>query len=389
MKSKVIFINGHLNTGGVEKALLDILTHLDYDKFEVDLLLTEEYGDYISQVPKDVNVILRSLEGTYGSVIKVILKSIRSRDWFSLRMRLIFLLMRYFGCARISLARKMLTKGKQYDVAIGFRSGICTQIASYAVDAKKRLSWWHHGSINVNPENYLQDVAPCDNIVAVSMACRNMLIDEMPQLENRIVMIHNMLDPDEILKKTKQFVPQYDTSKISIVSVGRLAPEKHFDNAIYAARKLKDEGIEFQWHLIGDGVERDSLEKLACELCVEDVFIFEGNQPNPYPYIAHADLFVHPSYVESFGIVVAEALTLGRACVVTKSSGVMDSLIDGENALLTEQNADDLFYKVLAAITDNELRLNLQRRASLPSKLQPGSIVNKMEDLLLDTSANR
>ena len=49
---KLLFINGHLITGGVEKSLLDILKHLDYEKFEVDLLLLEELGDYASEIPE-------------------------------------------------------------------------------------------------------------------------------------------------------------------------------------------------------------------------------------------------------------------------------------------------------------------------------------------------
>ena len=100
-KKRLLFVNGHLHTGGVEKALLDVLTHLDYSKYEVDLLLTEGLGDYASQLPPQVNVLLRSLEGTYGSLPKVLLRCLRHSDWFSLKMRLIFLLMRCFGSKAI------------------------------------------------------------------------------------------------------------------------------------------------------------------------------------------------------------------------------------------------------------------------------------------------
>ena len=62
MKKKILFINGHLNTGGVEKSLLDILTHLDYSKYEVDLLLTEELGDFAPQLPPQVQVLLQEQE---------------------------------------------------------------------------------------------------------------------------------------------------------------------------------------------------------------------------------------------------------------------------------------------------------------------------------------
>ena len=46
MKKKLLFINGHLQSGGVEKSLLDILTHLDYRRYEVDLLLLEAWAEF-------------------------------------------------------------------------------------------------------------------------------------------------------------------------------------------------------------------------------------------------------------------------------------------------------------------------------------------------------
>ena len=96
-KKKLLFINGHMDTGGTEKALLDILNNLDYEKYDVDLLLTEQLGDYVDQLPPQVNVMLRSVEGTYGPAIKVLPRCIVKRDWFSFKMRIVFLLMKLFG----------------------------------------------------------------------------------------------------------------------------------------------------------------------------------------------------------------------------------------------------------------------------------------------------
>lgn len=381
-KKKLLFINGHLNTGGVEKALLDILTHLDYEKYEVDLLLTEKLGDYASQLPGQVHVLLRSIEGTYGPLPKVILNSIRKRDWFSLKMRLIFLLMRWFGKEKIALAKKLLTGGKEYDCAIGFRRGLCTQIAANAVSAEQRITWWHHGSVNVDPATYLTEVENFQQIVAVSEGCRKMLSDAMPSLADRLVTVYNMLDVAAVREKAEAFLPYSENDMFHIVSVGGLVPEKHFDNAIYAARLLKDRGFRFRWHLVGDGVLREELQRKAAELDVTDCFCFAGNQVNPYPYLKNADLFVHPSYVESFGIVVTEALAVGLPCVVTESSGVMDFLVDGENAVLTAQSPEDLARKVELVLTDDALRGRLTQNARCPEPFLPEAIMKKIDELV-------
>ena len=56
IKKRLLFVNGHLNVGGVEKSLVDLLKAIDYDKYEVDLVLFEELGDYIDEIPKNVNI---------------------------------------------------------------------------------------------------------------------------------------------------------------------------------------------------------------------------------------------------------------------------------------------------------------------------------------------
>ena len=91
---KILFINGHLNTGGVERSLVDILKHMDYTKYAVDLLLLEDTGDYASELPPEVNVLFRDIHHTYGSFASSIRRCIVAHDWMCLRLRFLFLLRR-------------------------------------------------------------------------------------------------------------------------------------------------------------------------------------------------------------------------------------------------------------------------------------------------------
>ncbi len=387
MKKKLLFINGHLNTGGVEKALLDVLRHIDYERYEVDLLLLEELGDYAPQIPSQVRVILRSLQGTYGSLPKCLLRCVAQRDWFSLRMRLILLRTKFFGQRHIAAAEQLLLGGKTYDCVIGFRPGICTQIAAFACEAQRRITWWHHGEINVEPSGYLETALACHKVVAVSESCRQMLARAFPEAENRMTVIPNMLDVEAISQKAEQGESYTAEKMVHIVSVGRLAEEKHFENAIWAAKKLKEEGISVQWHLVGDGVLREALRQKVKDAGVGDCFTLEGNQPNPYPYLKNADLFVHPSYVESFGIVVAEAMALGLPCVVTKSLGPCEFIEDGVNGLLTEQSAQSLAEKVLEILQKRKLYEKIKANTACPERFLPENVMGKIDELLEERAA--
>lgn len=382
MKKRLLFINGHLNTGGVEKSLIDVLKHLNYEKYDVDLLLLEELGDYAPELPPQVQVKLCSLKNTYGAFGKCLLRCMRQRDWFSLRMRLIFLLMRLCGQKKIMLAKKLLTENRHYDCAIGFRSGICTQIAAFAVDADKRIAWWHHGQINVDRIAYEETIEAVDHVVAVSDACAGMLKEAFQTLSDKTVVVSNMLDIQTVQKKAEAFMPYERAGAIQIVTLCRLSPEKHVENAIFTAKRLKEKEIPFIWHMVGGGSIIDELKRYATDVGVTDRFIFEGNQVNPYPFLEHADLLVHPSYVESQGLVVLEAMALGVPCVVTKSLGPCEFIQNGVNGILTGQSPESLAEKVEQILTDRELYRKIKENTRCPEDFLPDKVMEKIEDLL-------
>ena len=325
MKKKLLFINGHLNVGGVEKSLADILAHMDYDKYDVDLLLFEDLGDYASDLPEQVHVRLADLRDTYGSLPKVLLRCARKRDWFSFKMKLLLTCSGKTDARVLKYARKLLFGSRCYDVAVGFRPGICTNIAAFAARAEKKITWWHHGEYNLDDAEERDYILACremDHVVSVSESCAAFLRQRLPEFAGKVTVIPNFLSPDTIREKADRLAPYGGDQRFHIVTVGRLAPEKHVENCVYAARTLREKGYgDFLWHIIGDGPERGRLEALAFEYGVSDLIRFEGRLTNPYPYVKHADLFVHPSYVESQGIVILEAMLLGVPCVVTRSLG--------------------------------------------------------------------
>lgn len=381
---KLLFINGHLNTGGVEKSLLDIIRHLDPTQYEIHLLLLEEGGDYLGELPEHIHVHLKSLKNTYGPLLKSLFHCILVRDFFGFQMRLIFLSMKIGGQKNISLAKKLLTQNQHYDCVIGFRPGICSQIAAFAVNADRKITWWHHGELNVNPDSYCEYATACDKIVVVSHSCARMLSSAFPALAHKMTVVPNMVDVFEISQKACAFNPYEDSSLIHIVTLCRLSPEKHVENTIFAAAELKKAGFQFQWHIVGSGSMEHELHMQAEASGVTDVLIFEGNQPNPYPYLKHAALFVHPSYVESQGLVVLEAMSLGIPCVVTKSLGPCEFIQDRKTALLTEQSAESLAQNILEILQNKVLYQQIRESTYCPPQFVPEAVAKQVQALIAE-----
>lgn len=377
---KILFINGHLNTGGVERSLVDVFKHMDYEKYAVDLLLLEDTGGYASELPPEVNVLFRDLHNTYGSFASSVRRCIAARDWMCLRLRTLFLLRNFLGSRALKSAATLLLGEHHYDCVIGFRPGICSDLAAYSVQADRKITWWHHGEFNVDCAAYGDMCSKMNAVAVVSQSCKATLQEKLPELESRLVCIPNMLDAVAIGQKAGN--SPYTGDMLHIVSVGRLAPEKHFENVFPAAKALRQAGIDFAWHVIGDGPERSKLEALIAENDLKDHVILDGSKTNPYPYMKYADLFVHPSYVESQGLTVLEAMALDVPCVVTKSLGPCEFIEDGVNGLLTEQVPEDLTAKVLEILKNHALYQRIKENTKCPGQFSPDRVMKQIEALI-------
>ena len=377
---KILFINGHLNTGGVERSLVDVLKHIDYTKYAVDLLLLEDIGDYASELPSEVKVLFRDIHHTYGSFASSIRRCIVAHDWMCLRLRFLFLLQKFFGACALKRVATILLGKHHYDCVIGFRPGICSDLAAYSVQTDRKITWWHHGEFNVDCATYGNMCSKMNAVAVVSQSCKAMLQEKLPELESKLVCIPNMLDAVAIGQKAGN--SPYTGDMLHIVSVGRLAPEKHFENIIPVAKMLRDMSTDFVWHIVGDGSEQARLESLIVENDLKDHVILDRSKTNPYPYMKYADLFVHPSYVESQGLTVLEAMALGVPCVVTKSRGPCEFIEDGVNGLLTEQSPESLAEEVLAILNDKKLYQHIKENTKCPEQFGPERVIKQIETMI-------
>ncbi|MBS5427725.1 MAG: glycosyltransferase [Firmicutes bacterium] len=379
-KKRILFINGHLNAGGVERSLVDILKHMDYTKYAVDLLLLEDTGDYASELPSEVKVLFRDIHHTYGSFASSIRRCIVAHDWMCLRLRFLFLLQKFFGACALKRVATILLGKHHYDCVIGFRPGICSDLAAYSVQTDRKITWWHHGEFNVDCATYGNMCSKMNAVAVVSQSCKAMLQEKLSELESKLVCIPNMLDAVAIGQKAGN--SPYTGDMLHIVSVGRLAPEKHFENIIPVAKMLRDMSTDFVWHIVGDGSEQARLESLIVENDLKDHVILDGSKTNPYPYMKYADLFVHPSYVESQGLTVLEAMALGVPCVVTKSRGPCEYIEDGVNGLLTEQSPESLAEEVLAILNDKKLYQHIKENTKCPEQFGPERVIKQIETMI-------
>lgn len=385
MKKKILFINGHLNAGGCERSLVDVLKNFDYSKYSIDLLLLEELGDYIEEVPKEVNIILYSLKNTYGSSLTCIRNCVIQRDWFSLLFRIVHTLALKNDISIYRFSRILFRKlEKQYDTVVAYRQGICTYLAAYAIKADKKISWWHHGELDCNISDlkrYKQAYKRILKIVAVSSSSSKVIKDNFKDFSDKVVIVPNMIDDRSLADKAIE--KDINNDKLfTIVSVGRMSPEKNMKVCPEVAKLLKDASVRFQWYLIGDGPEAEEIKEIIKLHNVESEITMLGRLTNPYPYIQNADLLVHPSMIESQGLTILEAMTLGTPVVVAKSSGPLEFIDDGRNGLITGHDAKSIFEKINYLLKDRDIYNELKRNTKCSPYFNPKNVIENIEEII-------
>lgn len=157
---------------------------------------------------------------------------------------------------------------------------------------------------------------------------------------------------------------QYSNEKRRmIVSLGRLSIEKGHRYLIEAFSMLDTNAWEL--NIIGDGPERESLEKLAHNSCQGKKVVFWGHLKKFEDIMAQAQIFVLPSLTEGFPNALVEAMSVPMACIATRyNDGVYDIVEDGVNALLVNKaDSFDLLEKIRLLINNKELMSRLRENA--------------------------
>lgn len=389
MKKSILFINGHMNVGGCEKSLLDVLKNIDYSKYKVDLLLLEELGDYFDEIPHDVNVQLYSINNAFGKIRSCIKLAIKNKDFFSIAFRVIYTLSERITPFFFRLLRPLFKNLlDSYDVIIGYRPGICTELAAYTFLGRKKISWWHHGEMN-----YLGDEAKklheayykMSNVVAVSKSSAMLIANTFPDINEKICIIPNMICVEELEAKSVQKVnidKELD-GVLSLVTVGRMSPEKNMSICPKIGKVLKEVGICFKWYLIGDGMEEAKIVSLIKEYNLQNEMIMLGRLKNPYPIIKKADILVHPSLVESQGITILESMALGTPVIVVKSVGPKEFIVHGRNGVLVESDAKTISDLIQKLWLNERYRQNMIINGRITvEKYAPHNVMGKIEDVI-------
>lgn len=375
MEKKMLVIGIIMDSAGTERSFLSFAQKLDYEKYDVELLLASREGAFLHLVPPQIKI---TEMGELGEIFKinrnnsfsVIAKLfLRKNPFFAFSLLPDMLKMRKGGLERtyaanriwLKLMAKMPMHEGEYDVALAYWGDHTMFYMLDKVRAKKKISWLHFDYDEPPREDavYLPYFKKCDKIITVSKEIEHSLAAKFPELGEKIETIENFINEKEIIEKSKEPCDfRDDFCGTAILSVGRLCEQKGFDLAIFAVARLFHEGENVRYYIIGEGSEeyKQKLSDIVRENGAEKCVRFLPRTDNPYKFMARCDVYLQPSRHEGKPIAVEEAKTLRLPMCVTNYKSASEQLDGGKLGVICEISEEGIYNGVKTILHDEEKR---------------------------------
>jgi len=184
-----------------------------------------------------------------------------------------------------------------------------------------------------------------DGVTAVSEFLKRKTKEEF-ELDKEIEVIPNFVetkkfDPSKPPSKRERFAQKEE--KI-LMHMSNFRPVKRVEDVIRVFY-LVNQKIPSKLMLVGDGPESSRALSLVQKLEIADRTIFLGEQCGVENIVCLGDLFLLPSNSESFGLAALEAMSCGVPVIGTKTGGLPEVVIDGENGYLANLGDVDFMAK--------------------------------------------
>ncbi|MCF2672518.1 glycosyltransferase [Fusobacterium varium] len=368
MNRKIIFNSDSLIMGGAEKIALEYINLLSESRNEVLLLINEDNG-------KEKNILLDMIPKNIKYKYVIDKRIIEKLNYYkeNKKENIFYKLMyNYFLIKRRQSYRKniiKILKEENYDYLIDFYCKIPKEVID-----DRAICWLHMTLKNISNKNklkYRKKFLRCKNIVVLNEDMKEEFEKIFPESFKKVRKIYNFFDIDKIKKLSLEIDTLKKEEKLLIknnfiVACCRLDRQKDIDTLIEAYEILKKKYKRNEkLYILGEGSEKERLEKKIRMLNLEKEIIFLGTKLNPYIWMKNAKLFIHSSFKEGFGMVIVEAMIVNGIVISTDCPvGPREILENGKSGILVEiQNKEQMAQKIMECLIDENLRKKLKNNS--------------------------
>ena len=343
--------------GGAEKIALDYVKILNESKkFDITLLINEDNGEenvLLDKIPKNVfyqfiveKEIMEKLNFYRSKKQKNIIYKIPYNYYLSKR--------REKRKNIVNVISKM-----NYDYIIDFYNILPEEIIDNRV-----ISWQHMTLKEYSKKdliNFEKRLSKMKYLVVLNEEMKKEVLDKFPQYTEKVKVIYNFFDIDEIEKLSLDNSKLNDKEKELLkddyfFACCRIDKQKDIDTLIESYKILKEKyNTKEKLYIAGVGDQKERLENLVKSYQLEKEIVFLGLQKNPYIWMKNARFFVHSSYREGLPTVVIEGLiTNGMVISSDCPTGPKEILEEGKSGILFPVGDKNKLAEEIMKVLNNE-----------------------------------
>lgn len=372
---KILFGITGLTIGGAERVLVDLVNKLA-SNYDITIFTLYPKGELEKELNK--NIKLKSLYNKpYKELSKVGQKIIAP--------------------LKVLIFKNIIYNKKikdNYDVEIAFLEGPITRLFSVKNEKLRKIAWIHNDISKVFGQGIKSKIkkhldskiyekyndlvfVSKDNLEKFNKTYTNLNVSK----EHKKV-IYNYIDKERIIKKSNENIDvAFDKNSINFVTVSRLVYQKGIDRLIKVHKKLIKSGYKHNFYVIGNGPEREKLEKLIKENNVEETFHLLGQKENPYLYIRKANYFCLLSRFEGYGMVLEEAKILEKKIIITDTAA-REAVEGYSNKIILENTEEGIYNGLLEVLENNKQEGKTRENEEKKEQYDNSSIIEEVKELI-------
>lgn len=370
MKKRIFIAIQYLEIGGAERALIGLLSSLDYTKYKVDLFVYRHSGEFMKFIPKQANLLpeikkyttlsrpIKEIikEGYIDIAIGRVLAHLKNKRFNKKhQIKDSIAIYQYIASYTTPFMPSFYKRG-EYDLAISFL--IPHNIVREKVLAKRYWAWIHtdYSYVDIDVNYEFPVWSAYDKIISISEDVTKGFLNKFPTLAPKITIIENILSENFVKEQAEEkvdlsFLP---SDCIKFCTVARFSYPKAIDRAVYICKELINKGLNIYWYIIGYGSDEAMIREKIKETQMEERFVLIGKKENPYPYVKATDFYIQPSRYEGKAVTVREAQILEKPVVITNYPTAKSQLNDGIDGVIVPDSIEGAADGIEAFLKDKD-----------------------------------
>ena len=343
--------------GGSERVMLNLLRHIDTERFEPHVAVLERGGVWLESAPGHVPIHELGVWRARRAVLAL------ARLCQTIRPRAVLSTSAHLNTA-LATARPLLPAG----IKLLAREGADLP----ATCGRLQLCL------------YKRAYRRADVVICQSDYMKETLTQRFGLKPDKVVRIYNPVDIDAITKLAGSEPKPFVTRGPNLVAVGRLAYEKGFDLLLRCMPLVREIVPNAFLTLVGDGPDLPALRELERELHLDSCVQFVGLRRNPYPFLKHADLVILPSRNEALPNVALEAIALRTFVVATNCTEALKEISECTRQMRVAKDTTPaaLAAEIISACIDTTARPKTDPQPQFEARFGVGPVTRQYESVL-------